>query len=100
MSEEDSMMSIPIWFFHAKPDRGATRPYVPAGNAIDISVGTIALPRAGTITSFDDDKSYPAAPADARLGATAVGDNLYHHTTKGSTLLLGVVKARVTMLTI
>lgn len=38
-------------FFHAKPDRGATRAYVPSGIAIDRSVFTNSFPRAGTTQS-------------------------------------------------
>lgn len=37
---------------HANPDRGATRPYVPNGTSIWISVFTNALPRAGTTVSY------------------------------------------------
>lgn len=33
-----------IKFFQAKPERGATRPYVPSGNAIAKSVFAIPLP--------------------------------------------------------
>lgn len=38
-------------FFHAKPERGAIRPYVPYGTSIWMSVFTKALPRAGTVQS-------------------------------------------------
>lgn len=40
-----------IWI--PNPERGATRPYVPGGHAIDKSVATRAFPFAGTTVSSD-----------------------------------------------
>jgi len=38
-------------FFQARPERGAMRAYVPSGMAMERSVLTSALPRAGTTLS-------------------------------------------------
>jgi hypothetical protein len=38
-------------FFHASPERGAIRAYVPGGIAMEMSVGTSAFPWAGTMRS-------------------------------------------------
>ena len=36
-------------FLAARPERGAMRPYVPGGTAMDIPVETMALPRLGIL---------------------------------------------------
>ena len=62
-------------FFDARPDLGATRPYVPSGVAIDMSVETRALPRLGMVMGFEAYRSYPAAKAEPRVGVLASGES-------------------------
>mmetsp|Transcript_18474 Transcript_18474/g.42285 ORF Transcript_18474/g.42285 Transcript_18474/m.42285 type:complete len:134 (+) Transcript_18474:377-778(+) len=64
-------------FFAAKPLRGAIRPYVPGGVAMESPVGTIAFPRAGTITSSQLHKSNPAASGDPLYGSIAFSESRF-----------------------
>ena len=58
-------------FFTARPLRGAMRPYVPSGHAIERSVLTIPFPPA-LITVFSAlDRSCPAEKGDPREGTMA-----------------------------
>lgn len=49
------------------------RPYVPSGRAIEMSVSTMALPRAGTVAAREAYKSKPAAETEPRVGTMASG---------------------------
>jgi hypothetical protein len=49
------------------------RPYVPSGRAIEMSVSTMALPRAGTVEGREAYRSKPAAEAEPRVGMMASG---------------------------
>ena len=62
-------------YFDAKPDRGATLPYVPSESMTDISVYTI--PRSCALISFASAiyRSKPAEFIVARFGIRALEDN-------------------------
>ena len=65
---------VVIMFLAAKPLRGAIRPYVPGGVAMEIWVSMVTFPWAGTMVSSALYRSYPAASEDPRVGIRALSE--------------------------